>query len=95
MILGAVVADLAKDGEPRSGGVEGGAPRLGQELYVPAHPVRFVTATALFDGHDVAINIMRRILQAQGAEVVHLGHASCRTTSRTSSRRARRRAMTW
>ena len=39
-----------------------------------AHPVRFVTATALFDGHDVAINIMRRILQAQGAEVVHLGH---------------------
>ena len=41
---------------------------------MPAHPVRFVTATALFDGHDVAINIMRRILQAQGAEVVHLGH---------------------
>ena len=36
--------------------------------------MRFVTATALFDGHDVAINIMRRILQAQGAEVVHLGH---------------------
>jgi methylmalonyl-CoA mutase len=44
------------------------------ELYVPAHPVRFVTAAALFDGHDAAINIMRRILQAQGAEVVHLGH---------------------
>jgi methylmalonyl-CoA mutase len=44
------------------------------ELYVPAHPVRFVTSTALFDGHDAAINIMRRILQAQGAEVVHLGH---------------------
>jgi isobutyryl-CoA mutase len=43
-------------------------------LYVPAHPVRFVTAAALFDGHDAAINIMRRILQAQGAEVVHLGH---------------------
>jgi len=41
---------------------------------VPAHPVRFVTAAALFDGHDAAINIMRRILQAQGAEVVHLGH---------------------
>ena len=36
--------------------------------------MRFVTATALFDGHDAAINIMRRILQAQGAEVVHLGH---------------------
>ncbi len=43
-------------------------------LHVPAHPVRFVTSTALFDGHDAAINIMRRILQAQGAEVVHLGH---------------------
>jgi methylmalonyl-CoA mutase len=36
--------------------------------------VRFVTSTALFDGHDAAINIMRRIMQAQGAEVVHLGH---------------------
>jgi methylmalonyl-CoA mutase len=44
------------------------------ELHVPVHPVRFVTSTALFDGHDAAINIMRRILQAQGAEVVHLGH---------------------
>ena len=43
-------------------------------LHVPVHPVRFVTAAALFDGHDAAINIMRRILQAQGAEVVHLGH---------------------
>ncbi len=37
-------------------------------------PVRFVTAAALFDGHDAAINIMRRILQAKGAEVIHLGH---------------------
>ena len=44
------------------------------ELHVPVHPVRFVTATALFDGHDAAINIMRRILQSQGAEVIHLGH---------------------
>jgi len=44
------------------------------DLHVPAHPVRFVTAAALFDGHDAAINIMRRILQSQGAEVVHLGH---------------------
>jgi isobutyryl-CoA mutase len=43
-------------------------------LHIPAHPVRFVTAAALFDGHDAAINIMRRILQAQGAEVIHLGH---------------------
>jgi isobutyryl-CoA mutase len=43
-------------------------------LHVPAHPIRFVTAASLFDGHDAAINIMRRILQRQGAEVVHLGH---------------------
>ena len=44
------------------------------ELHVSAHPVRFVTAASLFDGHDAAINIMRRILQRQGAEVIHLGH---------------------
>src|SRR5882757_5184626 len=43
-------------------------------LYKPVHPVRFVTAASLFDGHDASINIMRRILQAQGAEVIHLGH---------------------
>ncbi|MCU1401313.1 MAG: methylmalonyl-CoA mutase, partial [Acidimicrobiales bacterium] len=43
-------------------------------LYRPVHPVRFVTAASLFDGHDASINIMRRILQAQGAEVIHLGH---------------------
>jgi methylmalonyl-CoA mutase len=36
--------------------------------------IRFITATSLFDGHDAAINIMRRILQASGAEVIHLGH---------------------
>jgi methylmalonyl-CoA mutase len=40
----------------------------------PKRPVRFVTAAALFDGHDVSINVMRRILQAQGCEVIHLGH---------------------
>ncbi|HEY8478977.1 MAG TPA: fused isobutyryl-CoA mutase/GTPase IcmF [Spirillospora sp.] len=45
-----------------------------KELHKPVNPVRFVTAAALFDGHDAAINIMRRILQSQGAEVVHLGH---------------------
>src|ERR1700720_4469102 len=45
-----------------------------ESLHVPAHPVRVVTAASLFDGHDAAINIMRRILQAQGAEVIHLGH---------------------
>lgn len=38
------------------------------------HPVRFITATSLFDGHDASINVMRRILQASGAEVIHLGH---------------------
>jgi methylmalonyl-CoA mutase len=42
--------------------------------YHPANKVRFVTAASLFDGHDVAINIMRRILIANGAEVIHLGH---------------------
>lgn len=44
------------------------------DLYKPQHKVRFVTAAALFDGHDASINIMRRILQSSGAEVVHLGH---------------------
>jgi methylmalonyl-CoA mutase len=44
------------------------------EVYKPLHHVRLVTATSLFDGHDVAINIMRRILQDSGAEVIHLGH---------------------
>src|SRR3954454_21773846 len=43
-------------------------------LHVPVNPVRFVTAAALFDGHDASINIMRRILQASGVEVIHLGH---------------------
>ncbi len=42
--------------------------------YQLLHKVRFVTATTLFDGHDAAINIFRRILQASGAEVIHLGH---------------------
>ncbi len=42
--------------------------------YKPTQKVRFVTAASLFDGHDAAINIMRRILQGMGAEVIHLGH---------------------
>jgi len=42
--------------------------------YQPKHKPRFVTAASLFDGHDASINIMRRILQASGAEVIHLGH---------------------
>ncbi len=44
------------------------------DVYKPEHQVRVVTATSLFDGHDAAINIMRRILQDTGAEVIHLGH---------------------
>ena len=44
------------------------------EIYKPEHPIRFVTASSLFDGHDVSVNIMRRIMQASGAEVIHLGH---------------------
>ncbi|UQS26216.1 methylmalonyl-CoA mutase family protein [Amycolatopsis thermalba] len=47
---------------------------MNASLHRPVHPVRFVTASSLFDGHDASINIMRRILQSQGAEVVHLGH---------------------
>src|SRR5438105_3303961 len=43
-------------------------------VYRPLHKVRFATAASLFDGHDATINIMRRILQATGCEVVHLGH---------------------
>src|SRR5688500_6795315 len=42
--------------------------------YRPTHKVRFVTAASLFNGHEAAINIMRRILQGMGAEVIHLGH---------------------
>jgi methylmalonyl-CoA mutase len=44
------------------------------ETYKPKNKIRIVTAAALFDGHDAAINIMRRIIQASGAEVIHLGH---------------------
>lgn len=44
------------------------------KIYRPKNHVRIVTAASLFDGHDAAINIMRRILQASGAEVIHLGH---------------------
>ena len=44
------------------------------QTYKPTRKVRFITAAALFDGHDASINIMRRILQSTGAEVIHLGH---------------------
>src|SRR3989440_5983628 len=43
-------------------------------VYKTRHKVRFVSAASLFDGHDASINIMRRILQGSGAEVIHLGH---------------------
>ena len=45
-----------------------------QKPYQPKNHVRIVTAASLFDGHDAAINIMRRIMQSSGAEVIHLGH---------------------
>ncbi len=44
------------------------------EPYKPTNTVRVVTAASLFDGHDAAINVMRRIIQATGCEVIHLGH---------------------
>ncbi|MGA1495637.1 MAG: cobalamin-dependent protein, partial [Rhodothermales bacterium] len=44
------------------------------DWHTPVHPIRFVTAASLFDGHDAAIHIMRRVLQSAGAEVIHLGH---------------------
>jgi len=44
------------------------------EIYKPKNHIRIVTAASLFDGHDAAINIMRRIIQATGVEVIHLGH---------------------
>ena len=46
---------------------------MSTEVYQPRNPVRFVTAASLFDGHDAAINLFRRLLQASGAEVIHLG----------------------
>jgi methylmalonyl-CoA mutase len=44
------------------------------DIYTPVHKIRIVTAASLFDGHDAAINIMRRIMQKSGAEIIHLGH---------------------
>ncbi|MCX7675718.1 MAG: hypothetical protein N2Z70_07810, partial [Bdellovibrionaceae bacterium] len=42
--------------------------------YIAKHPIRVVTAASLFDGHDAAINMIRRLLQDNGVEVIHLGH---------------------
>jgi methylmalonyl-CoA mutase len=53
---------------------KGGIMNHGVEVYKPRHNVRIVTATSLFDGHDASINIIRRILQDSGVEVIHLGH---------------------
>jgi methylmalonyl-CoA mutase len=50
------------------------AQHVATDASAEATPLRFVTAASLFDGHDAAINIMRRLIQAQGAEVIHLGH---------------------
>jgi methylmalonyl-CoA mutase len=47
---------------------------LNKEIYKPINHIRIVTAASLFDGHDAAINVMRRIIQSTGAEVIHLGH---------------------
>jgi methylmalonyl-CoA mutase len=51
-----------------------GNAKTNKKTYKLKNPVRFVTAASLFDGHDASINIMRRILQSCGAEVIHLGH---------------------
>ena len=54
--------------------LQGGAAAAGSEPAVERAPLRFVSAASLFDGHDAAINMIRRLLQSRGAEVVHLGH---------------------
>ncbi len=55
-------------------GLKGSAAAPSSELATARAPLRFVSAASLFDGHDAAINMIRRLLQARGAEVVHLGH---------------------
>lgn len=54
--------------------MEKGGVFMETEFYRPIHKIRFVTASSLFDGHDASINIFRRLLQAAGTEVIHLGH---------------------
>ena len=53
----------------------------------PGRPIRFVSAASLFDGHDAAINMIRRLLQSGGAEVVHLGHNPLHDLDRTGRSR--------
>src|SRR3979490_2362235 len=55
-------------------GLKSGAAEPSSEAAASRAPLRFVSAASLFDGHDAAINMIRRLLQARGAEVVHLGH---------------------
>ena len=55
-------------------GLKGGAAAPSSDAALSRPPLRFVSAASLFDGHDAAINMIRRLLQARGAEVVHLGH---------------------
>src|SRR3977135_1529660 len=55
-------------------GLKGGAAAPRSDAASSRPPLRFVSAASLFDGHDAAINMIRRLLQARGAEVVHLGH---------------------
>ena len=55
-------------------GLKGGALSPRSDALAAQPPLRFVSAASLFDGHDAAINMIRRLLQAHGAEVVHLGH---------------------
>ena len=63
---------MPDDGKQTAGGTSPAT--AADKPYTPDNPVRFVTASSLFDGHDASINIMRRILQSGGAEVIHLGH---------------------
>lgn len=51
-----------------------GKPMNEVQPYAPQNKIRIVTAGSLFDGHDAAINIMRRVMQRSGAEIIHLGH---------------------
>src|SRR5689334_13965490 len=70
--LGHSEPQSARPSAPRSGpsGVRAGA----HAASTAGRPLRFVSAASLFDGHDAAINMIRRLLQAHGAEVIHLGH---------------------
>ncbi len=66
------MSTTTKDTSRKKTKAESAGPNQGP--YETTHKVRFVTAASLFDGHDASINIMRRILQSSGAEVIHLGH---------------------